>query len=83
MEMFALERMAVEYCAQYGISDDDPRRADIINAFCVGAKIEREACAKVCEAEHVGNGYNMALRHAADSIRKRSNVQIEPMPRMK
>lgn len=49
MEMFALERMAVEYCAQYGISDDDPRRDDIINAFCVGAKIEREACANLAE----------------------------------
>lgn len=50
---------------------------------------EREACAKVVEAEHVGEnvddectysksdgGYNMALRHAAASIRGRSNVDV-------
>lgn len=46
---------------------------------------EREACAKACEAEHVGASvadackdyadecYNRALRHAAAAIRERDN----------
>lgn len=54
---FDLEKMAVDYCAQYGISEDDQRRGDIINAFCVGAKIEREACAKLCEDNCAGYSY--------------------------
>jgi hypothetical protein len=49
VKKFELEKMAIEYCTQYGIADDDPRRDDIINAFCVGAKIEREACANLAE----------------------------------
>lgn len=44
--MFELEKKAIEYCTQYRITEDDPRRGDIINAFCVGARIEREASAE-------------------------------------
>lgn len=59
---------------------------DVIIRFAkLVAAHEREECAKVCEAEHVGNsvedkcdnkgdeGYNMALRHAGASIRARGN----------
>ncbi len=50
---------------------------------------EREACAKVCESEHVGKSvadecdndgdcaYNMALRDAAAAIRERGNQEIQ------
>lgn len=43
---------------------------------------EREACAKIVEAESVigileDEGYNLALEHAAESIRLRSNAALE------
>lgn len=42
---FGREKLVIEYCSQYGISDDDPRKADIVNAFCVGTNIQREQLA--------------------------------------
>ena len=83
MEKFELEKMAIEYCAQYGIADDSTHKADIINAFCVGAKIEREACAMVAEnfdfndRQEIEPPRNLP-RYVATAIRKRSNDLAKP-----
>jgi hypothetical protein len=34
--MFAKEKLFSRYCVQHGIEDTDPRRADILTAFCIG-----------------------------------------------
>ena len=68
--MFEIENKAVEYCEQYGISEDDPRRADVINAFCVGAQIERDRCVKIA------SDFN-TFPHAREYIGKRIAAAIE------
>ena len=41
--LFNKEKAALAFCSHYRISEDDPRRADIINAFCVGARLAQPA----------------------------------------
>jgi len=54
-DRFYLEKLACDYCDEYGIDLFDPIRGQIISAFCVGAKIERERCAKVCDEQQFVN----------------------------
>ena len=51
MANFEVEKLAVEYCAKHGIDLYDPVREQVLTAFCIGAKIEREACIKQAKAE--------------------------------
>jgi hypothetical protein len=39
--MFTAEKLFQKYCVQYGIKDDDPRRDDVLNSFCVGFNLGR------------------------------------------
>ncbi len=77
MANFDLEKLANEYCAEYGIDRYDPIWGQVVSAFCVGAKIERERCAKVAEEF---NTFPCALSSVgkiiADEIRMRSNAKV-------
>ena len=67
--MFDVEKLAVEYCEQYGIDEADPRRFDVITAFCVGAKVARNKCASIayefntfpCGLESVGKRISLKI----------------------
>jgi hypothetical protein len=71
LNMFELEKKAIEYCTQYGITEDDMRRSDIINAFCVGADIEREECASICDKQAKEPECPERAMYCADAIRER------------
>ena len=77
MANFDLEKLAIEYCAEYGIDRYDPIWGQVVSAFCAGAKIEREACAKISEEF---NTFPCALstvgKSIADEMRMRSNTNV-------
>ena len=77
MTSFDLEKLAIEYCGEYGIDRYDPVWGQVVSAFCVGAKIERERCAKIAEEF---NTFPCALstvgKSIADEMRMRSNAEI-------
>ena len=76
--MFELEKMAIRFCEQYGIAEDDPQRALTINAFCAGAQIEREACCKAIDA--IDDGEAPEYRACQEAIRARSNASLSGLP---
>ena len=59
MANFELENLALKYCEQHGIPEDEDRFVDVITAFRISALIEREACAKIC-SEWSGDGWLIA-----------------------
>lgn len=78
--MFEIEKMAVDYCRENGIDDYSPIWGQVVSAFCCGAKIEREACAKFAEEF---NTFQHALsavgERIATEIRRRSNAEFRPL----
>lgn len=40
---FDIEKLACKYCEQYSISEKDPIRPAVINAFCIGVQIGRKS----------------------------------------
>lgn len=71
--MFNLEKKAIGFCEQHGIIEEDPRRDIVITAFCVGSKIEREECARVCDAQSQEPECPERAKYCADAIRERSS----------
>ena len=77
MANFDLEKLAVEYCAEHGIDLYDPVRGQVLTAFCIGAKIEREACAKACEGLPFRNSDTEYMQEkCAATIRLRSHANV-------
>ena len=73
MANFELEKLAVEYCAEHGIDLYDPVRGQVLTAFCIGAKIEREECALVALEEE--SRHRITAERIAAAIRMRSNLR--------
>ena len=81
MANFELEKLAVEYCAEHGIDLFDPVRGQVLTAFCIGAKIEREACAKTAEDFNTfPHALSAVGERIAAGIRARSNSNSTTTP---
>lgn len=77
MANFELEKLAVEYCAEHGIDLYDPVRGQVLTAFCIGAKIEREACAKTAaDFNTFPHALSAVGERIAAEIRMRSNAEL-------
>lgn len=75
--MFEIEKLAVDYCRENGIDDYSPVRGQVISAFCCGAKIEREACAKFAEDFNTFPcGISTVGKVIAAEMRVRSNAKV-------
>jgi len=75
MGNFDTEKLAAEYCAENGIDLYDLVRGQVITAFCIATKIEREACARACEELPFRNSDTEYMQETcARTIRGRSNA---------
>jgi len=76
MGNFDTEKLAVEYCEEHGIDLYDLVRGQVITAFCIATKIEREACAKACEELPFRNSDTEYMQeNCARAIRGRSKAR--------
>jgi hypothetical protein len=67
-----IEELADEYCAEHGIDLHDPVRGQVIAAFCIGASVEREECAKIADEFNTFPYSLSAVGHAiASGIRNK------------
>lgn len=83
MVNFDLEKLADEYCAEHGIDLYDPVRGQVLTAFCIGAKTEREACAKIAEDFNAfPHALSVVGERIATKIRMRSNVELRGASRL-